>query len=152
MRLSGGRFFPKTSSVLIDKIFLNNGKGDFTESPYALPFTEFISTSVVKSIDFDNDGDLDLVVGERFDPFMYGMGGRGFLFENNGVGLFKDVTAQYSPDLLNAGMITDIEVQDIDNDGWKDIILVGDWMPIVVLKNNNMNFVNYSRQLGLNET
>lgn len=149
---SGGRFFPKTSSVLIDKIFLNNGKGDFTESPYALPFTEFISTSVVKSIDFDNDGDLDLVVGERFDPFMYGMGGRGFLFENNGVGLFKDVTAQYSPDLLNAGMITDIEVQDIDNDGWKDIILVGDWMPIIVLKNNNMNFVNYSRQLGLNET
>ncbi|MEO5600747.1 MAG: VCBS repeat-containing protein [Cyclobacteriaceae bacterium] len=149
---SGGRFFPKTSSVLMDKIFLNDGKGDFYESPHALPFTEFISTSVVKPIDFDNDGDYDLLVGERFDPFVYGLGGRGFLLENDGKGLFRDVTKQYAPALLNIGMITDIDIQDFNSDGWKDIILVGDWMPIVVLKNDNRNFTDISQELGLQET
>lgn len=149
---SGGRFFPKTSSVLMDKIFLNDGKGDFYESPHALPFTEFISTSVLKPIDFDNDGDYDLLVGERFDPFVYGLGGRGFLLENDGKGLFRDVTKQYAPALLNIGMITDIDVQDFNSDGWKDIILVGDWMPIVVLKNDNRNFIDISQELGLQET
>jgi len=146
---TGGRQFPKTSSALIDRIFLNNGKGDFSESPYNLPFTEFISTSVVSPIDFDNDGDYDLVIGERFDPFVYGHGGRGYLFENDGRGLFKDVTSTYAPALLDIGMVTDLEIQDIDNDGWKDIVLIGDWMPIVVLKNDKKNFINNSEKLGL---
>jgi hypothetical protein len=149
---SGGRFYPKTSSALSDKLFINDGKGEFYESPHELPFTSFISTSVVKPIDFDNDGDFDLLIGERFDPFIYGRGGRGFLFENNGKGLFTDVTKQYAPALLNIGMITDAEVQDINNDGWKDIILVGDWMPIVVLKNDAGNFSDLSKELGFLET
>ena len=94
---TGGRFFPKTSSALMDRIFINNGSGDFTESAFDLPFTEFFSTSVAKPIDFDNDGDFDLLVGERFEPFVYGLGGRGYLLENDGKGLFKDVTKQYAP-------------------------------------------------------
>ncbi|CAN5565282.1 VCBS repeat-containing protein [soil metagenome] len=149
---AGGRFFSKTSTALVDKIFLNDGRGDFTESPYALPFTEFISTSVVQPIDFDNDGDADLVIGERFDPFTYGTGGRGYLFENDGKGLFSDVTKQYAPMLLKIGMVTDIEVQDIDKDGWKDVIVVGDWMPIVILKNDKKNFIDVSMQLGVADT
>jgi enediyne biosynthesis protein E4 len=148
----GGRFFPKTSSAMMDKLFLNDGKGDFAESPHALPFKSFISTSVVKPIDFDNDKDFDLLIGERFDPFVYGLGGRGYLFENDGTGLFNDVTKQYAPALLNIGMVTDIEIQDLNEDGWKDIILVGDWMPIVVLKNNNRNFTDTSHELGLSNT
>ncbi len=94
----------------------------------------------MKSIDFDNDGDLDLLIGERYDPFLYGLGGSAFLFENNGKGIFKDVTRQYAPDLLGVGMVTDAEIQDVDGNGWKDIILVGDWMPIVVLRNDHKNF------------
>ncbi len=148
----GGRFFPKSSSALIDKLFLNNGKGEFTESPHSLPFTDFISTSVVKPIDFDNDHDMDLFIGERFDPFSYGLGGRGFLFENDGKGLFTDVTKQYAPILENTGMVTDAEVQDINNDGWKDLIIVGDWMPIIILKNNKGKFLNVSAELGLDKT
>ncbi|MEX1238605.1 MAG: VCBS repeat-containing protein, partial [Cyclobacteriaceae bacterium] len=121
-------------------------------SPHPLPFTSFISTSVVKPIDFDNDGDADLLVGERFDPFVYGMGGRGFLLENDGKGLFSDATKRYAPFLLNAGMITDIDVQDFDKDGWQDILLVGDWMPIVMLKNERGNFINVSQRLGFQAT
>jgi hypothetical protein len=148
----GGRFFPKSSSALTDKIFLNSSKGEFTESPYPLPFTDFVSTSVVKPIDFDNDSDMDLFIGERFEPFSYGLGGRGFLFENDGKGAYKDVTDQYAPSLKNRGMVTDAEVQDINNDGWKDLILVGDWMPIVVLKNDRGKFLDGSAELGLDKT
>lgn len=148
----GGRFFPKSSSALIDKILLNDGKGGFTESPYPLPIAEFISTSVVKPIDFDNDGDSDLIVGERFDPFAYGLGGRGFLLENNGHGLFKDVTAASAPALIGCGMITDIEVCDMDKDGWRDVAIVGDWMPIIILANNKGRFEDKTQKLGLNNT
>lgn len=149
---SGGRLYPKTSSVLVDKLFLNDGQGQFHESPHPLPFTSFISTSVVKSIDFDNDGDADLLVGERFDPFAYGTGGRGYLLENDGEGRFQDVTQRHVPGLLDIGMITDIEVRDFDGDGWEDILIAGDWMPIVMLRNNIGNFVNVSEELGLSGT
>jgi hypothetical protein len=103
----------------------------------------------VKPIDFDNDGDLDLCIGERFDPFSYGVGGRGFLFQNDGMGRFKDVTMFYAPDLNKLGMITDIEVQDVDHDGWQDLMVVGDWMPIIFLKNVKGHFVNDKELFGL---
>ena len=149
---TGGRFFPKTSSALLDRMFVNNGRGDFTESPFSLPLDESFSTSVAKAIDFDNDGDFDLLVGERFEPFVYGLGGRGYLLENDGRGQFKDVTKQFAPSLLSIGMVTDAEIVDLNNDGWKDIVLVGDWMPITVLKNDKRHFTNSSAELGLNET
>lgn len=149
---TGGRFFPTISDAQQDRIFLNNGKGDFFESPYPLPFVGFISTSVVKPIDFDNDGDIDLFIGERFDPFIYGKGGRGFLFQNDGKGLFKDVTVEYAPYLINIGMITDASVVDIDNDGWTDIVLIGDWMPITSLRNDKGRFHNTSKEMNLSGT
>ena len=149
---TGGRFFPKGSSELMDRIFLNDGKGNFDESAYALPFTDFFSTSFAKPIDFDNDGDNDLVVGDRGEPFFYGLGGRAYLLENNGKGLFTDVTSRYAPLLLTIGMVTDAEVTDFNNDGWKDIVLVGDWMPITFLKNEKKQFTNHILEPGLQET
>lgn len=148
---TGGRFFPNISSAQEDKIFLNNGKGNFSESPHPL-LPGFFSTSMAEPIDFDNDGDMDLLVGERFDPFIYGKGGRGFLFENDGAGLFKEVTREYAPDLITIGMITDAVVVDFNKDGWKDLMIVGDWMPIVALKNNKSHFTNASKEFGLDNT
>jgi enediyne biosynthesis protein E4 len=148
----GGRFFPNTSVAMQDVILFNNGRGDFSLSPYPLPYKNFISTSVVKPIDFDKDGDIDLLVGERYHSFEYGIGGRGYLLENDGHGLFKDVTLTKAPMLFNSGMITDVEISDFDKDGWNDIIIVGDWMPIVVLRNNYGEFVSVSNELGLNKT
>jgi enediyne biosynthesis protein E4 len=147
----GGRFFPKSSSALTDMIFINDGKGDFTPRPEALP-SMLISTSVVKPFDFDNDGDQDLIIGERFDPFTYGKGGRGYILRNDGRGIFSDVTNKSAPDLLKIGMVTDIEIQDMDADGQKEIILAGDWMPIVVLKNKDGVYKNASDDFGLQHT
>ncbi len=149
---TGGRFFPETSEALNDRIFLNDGRGSFTESPNPLPFKHYFSTSVVKELDFDRDGDNDLVVAERYDPFSYGTGGKAFLLENNGTGLFSDVTADVAGELLQAGMITDIEVQDYNGDGWPDILLAGDWAPITMLRNDQGKFVDASNELGLEGT
>lgn len=148
---TGGRFFPTISNAQEDKVFINNGKGIFSESPYPLPIPGF-STSFAKSLDFDNDGDQDLLIGERFDPFVYGRGGGAFLLQNNGTGLFKEVTGTYAQKLLNIGMVTDASVVDFDNDGWSDIILVGDWMPIIAFRNNKGNFNNVSNEFDLTNT
>ena len=148
---TGGRFFPNISNAQEDKIFLNNGKGTFIGSPYPLPFGAF-STSVAIPIDFDKDEDLDLLVGERFDPFVYGHGGRGYLLENDGKGLYTDVTGNFAIPLLNVGMITNASVVDFDGDGWNDIVIVGDWMAIVVLRNNKGSFSDASLDMGLSNT
>ncbi|HTH58087.1 MAG TPA: FG-GAP-like repeat-containing protein [Cyclobacteriaceae bacterium] len=149
---TGGKFFPKESSALEDKILVNDGKGNFSESKFGLPFGGFFSTSVSKPIDFDRDGDADLFVGDRGETFVYGLGGRGYLLENNGKGLFTDVTEKYAPDLLKAGMITDAEIADINKDGWEDIVVVGDWRPIVVLQNEKKSFHDVSKKMGLEKT
>ncbi|WP_420384796.1 VCBS repeat-containing protein [Roseivirga sp.] len=134
---SGGRAFSPSSSALMDRLYLNDGKGNFSISPYALPFTKYYSNSTVSAGDFDNDGDLDLFIGERFDPFTYGEGGRAFLFENDGKGQFTDITENVAPELLTAGMITSSAWSDIDGDNDLDLILAGDWMPVQIFENNN---------------
>lgn len=134
---TGGRFFPAISSAQEDKLFLNDGKGNFILSSGSLPFANGISTSVVKSFDVDQDGDLDLFVGERFDPFFYGKKSGGFLLQNNGQGKFTDITKSAAQDLVGLGMITDAVVCDFNADGWQDIVLVGDWLPVTFLQNQN---------------
>lgn len=148
---TGGRFFSNSSSAMIDHLFLNDGKGNFAESPNAIPVA-FLSTSVAKSFDFDRDGDLDLLVGERYEPFNYGLKGSAFLLANDGKGRFSDVTKSMAPVLQNVGMVTDAETVDVDNDGWVDLVLVGDWMPITVLKNDQGQFKNWPSDLNLTET
>lgn len=145
---TGGRFFPGSSSVLTDKIFINDGKGSFSESKDPLVPISFSSTSVALPVDYDNDGDVDLMVGERFDPFVYGLKGGGYILQNDS-GKFTDVTGKVAPMLSNIGMITDGVATDVDSDGWTDLVIVGDWMPIVYLKNNKGSFVDESAAMGL---
>jgi hypothetical protein len=134
---SGGRFYSSSSSVLKDRIYLNDGNGNFTLSEQDLPFLKYLSTSAVVPFDLDNDNDLDLFVAERFHPFYYGTGGRGYLLENQGDGSFKDVTDQKAAELTKENMITDALSVDIDGNGWQDLVVVGDWMPITILINNS---------------
>lgn len=148
---AGGRFFPKTSSALADKLLLNNN-GNLNELPGALPFKNFISTSAVRSVDFDKDGDLDLVVGERFDPFAYGLGGRAYLLENDGSGKFSDATSQYANELENVGMVTDVEIADFDSDGWMDVVVAGDWMPVTIFRNEQGKYRNVTNDWNMDKT
>jgi hypothetical protein len=148
---TGGRFFPGTSSVLKDEILVNDGRGNFSEPKTPMLPVSYASTSVALPIDYDNDGDQDLLIGERFDPFVYGLGGRAYVYQNDG-GKFTDVTDKVGPVLSNIGMVTDGVVADVDGDGWQDVVLVGDWMPIVFLKNNKGHLEDISTTMGLSNT
>lgn len=137
---SGGNEFPESSSALSDRLYLNDGNGNFTRSDQILPAGKYESTSCVKAADFDNDGITELFVGIRLKPFAYGVPVNGYILENDGKGHFTNVTSQIAPELQNCGMITDMLWEDTDGDNDKDIIISGDWMRIKVFINENGRF------------
>ncbi|WP_298506925.1 VCBS repeat-containing protein [uncultured Maribacter sp.] len=142
--VSGGNEFEPNSVMLQDRFYINDGHGNFTKSKDALP-EMLTSGSRVYSHDFDKDGDLDLFVGGRLIPGNYPLPAKSYILENtseNGITKFKNVTNSIAPELEKLGLVTDASWTDIDNDGWTDLVIVGEWMPITVLKNNNGKFKN----------
>ena len=120
-----------------DRFYENDGKGNFTENKKALP--PFLkSGSCVKATDFDHDGDLDLFVGGRVEVNAYPKPVSSYVLRNdskNGIH-FTDITSQFAPTLQDIGLVCDALWTDFDNDGWQDLMLAGEWMPITLLKNN----------------
>jgi len=98
------------------------------------------STSTVLSADIDNDGDIDLFIGERIIPLQYGSPCSGFLLQNDGKGNFTDITDQYASELQGIGMITDGLFTDLDMDGDEDLIIVGEFMGVEIFTNENGTF------------
>lgn len=129
----------QTNSALYqDRLYINNGYGQFTRSDKALP--EMISSGkAVDVADFDLDGDLDIVVGGRVVPGQYPKAPASFLLMNNN-GVFKDVTRDMAIGLSEIGMITDLKFTDYDHDSDLDILIVGEWMGITFFENNNGKF------------
>jgi hypothetical protein len=149
---SGGNEFSSSSSALNDRLYFNDGKGNFTGSARILPSGKYESTSCVRPADYDKDGDIDLFVGIRLIPFSYGLPANGYLLENDGHGNFTDLTAKRASGLTKIGMITDMVWADVDNDGDQDMVIVGDWMPIKIFINNNGIFTDESAHFGLSGT
>lgn len=149
---SGGNEFPGTSSALSDRLYFNNGKGIFERSGQMLPDTKFESHSCVEPADFDDDGDIDLFIGTRLIPFSYGLPAGSYLLENDGRGNFVNVTATKAASLERIGMVTDMAWFDIDGDDDKDMVIVGEWMPVRVLINNEGIFSDFSEQWGFDNT
>lgn len=136
-----------SQSKFRDRLYFNDGGGNFTLQTGTLPESyEFGST--VCPIDFDKDGDLDLFVGSRMAPGSYPSAPRSYLLENKG-GIFSDVTANKAKELLNPGMVTDAIVLDLDGDNWKDLVIVGEFMPIQIYYNKNGSFKLDHSQNGL---
>lgn len=148
---SGGRAFSKSSSALADRLYINNGKGDFQLSNGLLPFEQYFSTATAVANDYDADGDLDLFVGERFHPFQYGQSVRGYLLQNDGSGKFADITSSYSPDLLEMPMITDATWADINGDNASDLIVATEWGAIHLFINENGKLINKTKESTLDQ-
>ncbi len=147
----GGGEFEASPELLQDRLYLNDGKGNFARAPERHLPEMLSSTQAIAASDWDQDGDLDLFIGGRTSPGKYPSAPNSYLLKNNN-GQFTDLTDQLAPELKNLGMITGVEWSDIDNDQREDLIIVGEWMPISVFKNTNNGFENATEDLRLNKT
>ena len=134
-------FEPNTFS-LQDEIYLNDGKGKLNLSVLSMPNLKASSKSCVRACDYDGDGDLDLFVGGRIIPGRYPETPTSFLLNNNGKGEFTIVEAPFA----KAGMVTDAQWADMDDDGRKDLIICGEFMPIKIYANTKEGFVDKTLQ------
>ncbi|MDX2284967.1 MAG: VCBS repeat-containing protein [Bacteroidia bacterium] len=146
---SGGSELPSSSSGLLDRLYLNDGRGNFTKSQSFLLSGKFESTSALAVADYDRDGDLDIFAGSRLVPFAYGQPASGFILQNDGRGNFRDVTDEAAPVLKEIGMITDALWLDLDRDQDPDLVLCGEYMPITVLINEGGKLSDQTEAWGL---
>jgi hypothetical protein len=148
--VSGGNEFAGQDDALQDRLYLNDGKGNFHRDTSALPrFAE--SGSCVVPADFDGDGDIDLFVGRRAVARNYGATPRSYLLQNDGKGHFVDV-AEKSQGLAHAGMVTSAAWVDYDGDGKLDLIVAGEWMPVRVFRQERGRFVERTAAAGFSAT
>lgn len=137
---SGGNESGFGALDLADRLYLNDGRGNFTKSEDSGLASFRNSSKVVKVMDIDGDGDSDLFVGVRVIPFLYGVNASSMILLNDGNGKFTDGTEKFAPDLKEIGMVTDAALTDYDGDGLEDLILVGEWMAPTILRNTGGKF------------
>jgi hypothetical protein len=149
--VSGGNEFTGQDDALQDRLYINDGKGNFHRDLAALPrFAE--SGSVVIPGDFNGDGHPDLFVGRRVVAGKYGLTPRSYLLQNDGAGHFTDVAREKAPQLAEAGMVTSAAWIDYDNDGQLDLVVVGEWMPVRVFHQEQGKFIDRTDAVGLKGT
>ncbi|MBD1393276.1 VCBS repeat-containing protein [Mucilaginibacter glaciei] len=134
-----------------DRLYLNDGKGNFKLAADAVP-ANFTSKLCVRGFDYNKDGKLDLFISGRVKPWQYPKPVSSIILRNdsqNGVAKFTDVTADVAPALKNIGLVCDALFTDFDNDGWPDLVLAGEWMPVTFLKNEQGKFKNVTATTGI---
>jgi enediyne biosynthesis protein E4 len=136
--VSGGNEYTGTNSLLLDRLYMNDGKGNFSKADNALP-PIYENKSCVTVADVDHDGDLDLFVGNLANAGAYGIPQTSFLLLNDGKGHFTIDNNRKMP-LAKIGMVTAAAFADINKDGWPDLIVSGEWMPVMIFINNKGNF------------
>ncbi|MDQ4140646.1 MAG: VCBS repeat-containing protein, partial [Bacteroidota bacterium] len=144
--VTGSNEFLPNAPELLDRLYLNDGKGNFTRDNRLPNLAE--NGSCVAAADFDRDGDVDLFIGSRMVSGSYGYDPPSYLYINDGTGNFKNYTKRYLPK-NELGMITDAVWADVNEDNYPELIVVGDWMPITVFKNNNGRQLVSSAKTGI---
>ncbi|MCK4465730.1 MAG: VCBS repeat-containing protein [Bacteroidales bacterium] len=150
--VSGGNEYDLAINLYQDRLYQNDGKGNFSDMESALPEMR-ASGSRVRLADYDKDGDTDLFVCGRQVPGRYPEPAESYLLKNywkeTGKLRFEKVN---NKDLVNLGMVTDASWSDYDGDGDLDIVIVGEWMPVTILENRNGNFVKKKLSKTLEHT
>ncbi len=129
--VSGGSEYGLDSPELLDRLLLNDGSGQFTAAPGALPALQS-SGSCVRAADVDRDGDLDLFVGGRLSPGRFPEAVDSYVLLNDGRGNF---TPASPPEFTKLGLVCDALWTDVDNDGWTDLLVAGQGMPLRLFSN-----------------
>lgn len=123
---SGGNEYQAGSEPYRDRLYINDGQGNFSRDFEALPDIK-ISGQCVVAHDVDGDGDMDLFVGGRQLPAAYPTKVSSYILENKN-GKFTDITSTVAPQLKDIGMITDAIFEDVNGDGKADLVTIGEWM------------------------
>jgi enediyne biosynthesis protein E4 len=131
--VSGGNEYAAGHPMLEDRLYLNDGKGNFNKTRNHLPRL-FNNGACVRAADFDGDGFIDLFIGNRSLPGNYGLGPDSYILRNNGNGSFE------LHQTLKAGMLNEAAWVDVDNDGQEELIILADWQTIQVYKNKGTEF------------
>jgi len=145
--VSGGNEFPEDSKYLKDRIYINDGRGNFTKHPFSND-NPSVSGKTVAKIDYDNDNDLDLIIGNRMLSQKYPIAAVSVIYENDN-GRFKNVTEKIAPTFENFGIVNKVIPTDFNNDGWQDFIAVGEWTHIGMFKNDHGVFKDVSKKSNL---
>ncbi|QKZ12808.1 VCBS repeat-containing protein [Spirosoma sp. KUDC1026] len=148
--VSGSNEFAPEADELQDRLYVNDGRGTFSRDT-RLPSLA-ASGSCVTAADFDHDGDLDLFVGSRMIPGQYGYAPSSYLLVNDGTGVFKNYTKRYLPQATQLGMVTSAVWADLNADTFPELIVVGDWMPIMVFDNQRGKLVLRHEQAITSQT
>lgn len=141
--LSGGNDYQDGHPLLQDRIYINDGKGNFRKLRSELLKTNGGSVSVG---DFNGDKLDDLFIGNRSIANSYGLSPNSIILKNVGNSQFEIETS------LRLGMVTDSEWVDLDGNGFMDLVVVGDWMPITLLSYDGSKFDVTTEKFGLNQT
>ena len=148
---SGGSTYDAGSVNYQDRLYLNDGTGNFTKAQAGTLPEITASGSCVVAFDYDKDGDLDIFVGGLVTPGQYPTAPQTCLLQNNG-GKFTDVCAQVAPGLSHIGMVNDLLWADLDGDGNEELLVVGEWLPVTVFKNNGGKLENATANFDLQNT
>ncbi len=146
----GGNEFWGNQPPLQDRLYLNDGKGHFAKSK-GLPFF-YGNSSVAVAADVDRDGDLDLFVGGRVVARKYGDVPPSYLLINDGKGNFTIAPKKQTNGLDSIGLVTDAVWTDVNHDGWPDLAIVGEWMPVTIFINDKGILANKTNEEGLENT
>ena len=150
---SGGYANQSGSPYYQDRLYINDGKVNFAETKETQP-QKTTNKQSKQTVDYNKDGKLDLFVSGRVDPWNYPKPVSSFIFRNDskdGHAKFTDVTSSSAKDLKDAGLICDAVFTDFDNDGWPDLVTVGEWMPVMLLKNDIGVLKNVTANTGISD-
>ncbi|MEZ4795780.1 MAG: VCBS repeat-containing protein [Flavobacteriaceae bacterium] len=148
--VSGGSEFFERSQDLDDRLYINDGKGNFTKTKSSELDIYTISGKSVARIDYDNDGDSDIIVGNRIKPQQFPIHEPSIIYQNNN-GVLTNVTGQVAPEFEDFGIVNKVISTDFNNDGWQDFIAVGEWTSVGVFINYNGVFENIASKSGLDK-
>lgn len=127
---SGGNEFARGMDAHYLRYYENDGQGNFARVLHRTP-SAVGNFSVILAQDFDQDGDADIFLGGRSVPGNFGLVPRSYLFRNS-----EEGWEEMAPESLGGvGMVTDAVWSDFNADGKLDLLVVGEWMPIMVYIN-----------------
>lgn len=143
---SGGNNGPPGTIEMQDRLYINNGNGNFEMDYKALPLNG-MNTSKALAFDYDKDGDMDLFVASRSYPGEYGMDPQNFMYENLGPGKFQEVLLSSKSDLAFVGMITDAAWVNVEGNEVPELVVIGEWMAPRIFSYNGSKFIEVETNL-----